>query len=787
MLDNDSDPFGSLEPASVTVVGAPGHGITSVDPATGAITYTPSAGYVGPDSFTYRVNDDLGADSNLATVSIDVLPSVTVSIGDVSASEGNLGTTNFVFTISLSAASLQTVKVVFFTSDGTASSGSDYQAISGTLSFGPGLTVQVLTVSVVGDTTAEPDETFYVNLSDAVNATLGASSGKSTILNDDIVASGLVAAYSFNEGSGNTVTDLSGHGNDGMVLGATWSSDGQYGDALLFNGCGSVVTIPDSASLRLTTGMTLEAWVLPTVVSNAWRDVIYKGNDNYYLEATSYYTKPAGGMIIGNSHVEAYGSSPLACNTWAHLAVTYDGTALRLYINGELVSCTPHTGNIKTSNNPLQIGGDNIFGQYFAGLIDEVRMYNRGLSASEIRSDMDTPLDLPLLADISGPAEVLRGEPADFTLIAIDSSPAFQAAPFAFIVDWGDGSPAETVTGVSGTIVSHTFNTAGPLTVSVTAADQIGTTSHQATRSVHVDAAQLRANAQNPSLVDLVWGGTPGDDQVELVETSGTTIRVHESLLDGTAVDLTQFYSGVTGRVLAYGNAGNDHLDARGLASKQATLDGGADNNTLYGGGAGDVLIGGIDGAEGQQGNNVIIAGNGSNTIYGNGPVGLKGSTGGNNLIFGGSGHDTIFGNYERVEKTNGQSSDGAEGGQNLIIGGGGSDSLYASQMADGAEGGHGSILVAGSTTLDESALLSILNEWTSTHSYADRIANISGTGSGPRNNGDNILQASVTIFDDGTSDDLFSDTNGELNWLALAFADDTSHRVKLGETMTDL
>ena len=886
VLSNDSDSDGTVDSTTVMIVGAAGHGTTSVDPASGVVTYTPAANYTGPDSFTYRIKDDRDADSNVATVSINVLPSVTVSIGDVSASEGNLGTTDFVFTISLSAASVQGVTVEFFTSPDTASAGSDYQSTSGTLSFEPGLTVELLTVSVVGDTAVEPDETFYVNLSNAVNATLGANSARGTIRNDDVVTSGLVAAYSFNAGAGSTVIDLSGHGNNGTVVNATWSTAGMYGDALSFNGHSAMVNVPDSASLHLTSGMTLEAWVLPTVVSNAWRDVIYKGNDNYYLEATSYYTKPAGGVIIGSSHVEAFAGSPLARNTWAHLAVTYDGAKLRLYVNGILVSSTAHTGNIETSNNPLQIGGDSIFGQYFAGLIDEVRVYNRALSSSEIVADMNTPLGLPPVADaggpyaieegdsltldgsassnhgqgplgyswdlngdgtfgdatgvtptlswnqlkslgitdgpaavnnvrvrvddgqggvvdsaattltvnnapptagISGPAAVLRGESASFTLSATDPSPADQAGPFAFVVDWGDGSPAQTVTDVSGTVVTHTFYTAGPLTVSVTAADRDSDTGLPAASNVQVDAAQLRANAQNPALVDLIWGGTPGDDRIELVETSGTTVRVHETLLDGTTVDLTQVYSGVTGRVLAYGNAGNDRLDARGLATRQATLDGGGGNNTLHGGAAGDVLIGGSDGAEGQQGSNVIIAGNGTNTIYGNAPIGLKGSTGGDNLIVGGSGNDTIFGNFERVETKNGQPSDGGEGGQNLIIDGGGSDTLYASQMADGAEGGHGSILVAGSTTLGESALLSVLSEWTSTRSYAARVANIEGTGSGPRNNGNSFLQAGVTVFDDGSHDDLFSDTKGELDWLLFAVSIDTPHRVKPGEKKTNL
>ena len=114
---------------------------------------------------------------------------------------------------------------------------------------------------------------------------------------------GLVAAYAFDEGTGSTVTDLSGNGNTGTLANTTWSS-GKYGSALAFNGTTSQVTIPDAASLHLTTAMTLEAWVNPAVVTSAWRDVIYKGNDNYFLMATSDRSStPAGGGIFGGTNV----------------------------------------------------------------------------------------------------------------------------------------------------------------------------------------------------------------------------------------------------------------------------------------------------------------------------------------------------------------------------------------------------------------------------------------------------------------------------------------------------
>ena len=70
---------------------------------------------------------------------------------------------------------------------------------------------------------------------------------------------------------------------------------GKYGGALSFNGTSARVNIPSSSSLQLTTAMTLEAWVNPSAVTAVWRDVIYKGNDNYYLEATSSASKPDAG------------------------------------------------------------------------------------------------------------------------------------------------------------------------------------------------------------------------------------------------------------------------------------------------------------------------------------------------------------------------------------------------------------------------------------------------------------------------------------------------------------
>ena len=138
-----------------------------------------------------------------------------------------------------------------------------------------------------------------------------------------------------------------------------------------------------------------------------WRDVIYKGNDNYYLEATSTQrTCRLAGALWARRTCDAYGTAALTANTWTYLAATYDGATLRLYVNGTQVSSLAQTGNIATSTNPLQIGGDSIYGQYFTGMIDEVRVYNVALTAAQIQADMNTPIATPDTQPPTAPANL---------------------------------------------------------------------------------------------------------------------------------------------------------------------------------------------------------------------------------------------------------------------------------------------------------------------------------------------------------------------------------------------
>jgi plastocyanin len=206
-------------------------------------------------------------------------------------------------------------------------------------------------------------------------------------------SNGLVASYSFNESTGATVTDASGNGNHGIITEATRTASGYFGNALKFDGVNDWVSVNDSASLDLSSGMTLEAWVNPAVVMNSWRTVLLKeqtGDEVYSLLANTDVNKPIMGQWINGGVKTLSGGSSLAPNKWWHLTATYDGQTQRLYVNGAQVSERAQTGLIQQSNGALRIGGNSIWGEYFQGLIDEVRIYNRALTNAEISKDVQT-------------------------------------------------------------------------------------------------------------------------------------------------------------------------------------------------------------------------------------------------------------------------------------------------------------------------------------------------------------------------------------------------------------
>lgn len=205
---------------------------------------------------------------------------------------------------------------------------------------------------------------------------------------------GPVLALGFNEAAGSAIAhDTSGAAHDGTIREAQFVA-GKYGNALSFDGVNDWVTVADAADLDLTSAMTLEAWVRPSDLAG-WRTVLMKESADsaaYELYANEETNRPSAYFVAGTTFKGVTGTAALSTAAWTHLATTYDGANMRIYVNGVLARTVARTGAINATAAPLRVGGNNAWGEFFAGLIDEVRVYNRALSQAEIQTDMNTPL-----------------------------------------------------------------------------------------------------------------------------------------------------------------------------------------------------------------------------------------------------------------------------------------------------------------------------------------------------------------------------------------------------------
>ncbi|MEB3190360.1 MAG: glycosyl hydrolase family 18 protein [Snowella sp.] len=168
-----------------------------------AVAITGDKVYEGNETFSLNLTSPTKAtiadNQGIATIIENDPTPPTLSINDVSILEGNSGLTNANFTVTLSAASSNTITVNYATQNGTALSGSDYTAKTGTITFSPGQLSQTVAISVNGDTTFEGNETFNVNLTNSTNAIINDGLGVGTITNDDsntsVTPKYVVAAY----------------------------------------------------------------------------------------------------------------------------------------------------------------------------------------------------------------------------------------------------------------------------------------------------------------------------------------------------------------------------------------------------------------------------------------------------------------------------------------------------------------------------------------------------------------------------------------------------------------
>jgi hypothetical protein len=301
----------------------------------------------------------------------------------------NAGSTTATITVLRSGSTNSKVTVRYGTSDGTAHAGVDYTATSGTLTFNVGVTKKTFKVQILGSPLTAP-KTVNLTLSNpSSGSALGTpSTALLTLLSTASVGTGLVAAYGFDEGAGTTSADGSGNGHTATLVGGPSWVAGQFGPALSFNGSSSYATTGLTTNLP---NWTISGWVrspaAPSTGSASGpihREANYQINWNHPAAA---FRGAAAVRVGGVWYAASFGS--LAANTWYYLAATYDGQTLNAYTNGVLITGNPApSGPSDADPNALTMGRHAAANQFFQGIVDNVRIYNRALSGAEIQQDM---------------------------------------------------------------------------------------------------------------------------------------------------------------------------------------------------------------------------------------------------------------------------------------------------------------------------------------------------------------------------------------------------------------
>jgi hypothetical protein len=521
VLQNDTDPDGTVDPTTVAVATPPAHGAVSIDPVTGQVTYTPSLNYSGPDSFTYTVKDDNGVASSPALVSLTVIAVAdppTLSVADATGDEGTP------IPLSIVAALTDT--------DGSESLSIQVSGVPALAQLSAGINngAGVWTLApgdLNGLTISCPDNTSF---SLAVTATSTESSN-----GDHASTSGTILV---------TVNNVAP-----KVTGLTPDSAINENDTFTLNG-----TFYDPGTLDTHT------------IVIAW------GPGEGTTTLTTAGPNPAGTTL----------GSPLGDGHWNFSAIHQylddnpSGTPSDVYLVG--VTITDKDNGVGTGSTSVTV--NNV---------------------------------APVVAPIQGPgfSPGVRGQTLSFS-----SSFTDVGTLDTHVVSWdfGDGTviPFHSTTDAGALAPSHIYANSGNYVVTVTVEDDdLGITT--VTKPITIAAVALEPDPGDPTKTALVVGGTPSNDTI-VISPVGNTGSVSVSINGNVQGTFTP-----TGRIIAFGQAGDDDIQVAGGVRQEAMLFGGDGNDRLKAGDGASVLVGGSgnDQLIGGNGRNILIGGTGSDSLIG--------------------------------------------------------------------------------------------------------------------------------------------------------------------------
>ena len=315
-----------------------------------------------------------------------------------------------------------------------------------------------------------------------------------TVSNTTTAPSGLVAGYAFNETIGTTASDASGNGLNGTLTnGPTWST-GKYGGAVNLDGVNDYVDLGNPVALRITGSMTVTGWINSSAFPRDDATIVSKrdsNNSGFQLDTTvDRGLRGIGFKLTGNSGGDMfrYGATALQLNTWYHVAGVYNAASgtLNVYLNGQLdngalVGTVVTSQQNSTQNVNIGRRSGNS-GYEFAGRVDDVRIYNRALTAAEIQTVMNISLggsssdSTPPAITISSPAN--NAQLSGIVTVTADANDNVGVTGVQFLVDgvntgvqdtaapYGLSWDTRTVTNGGHTLTARAFDAAGNSTLS---------------------------------------------------------------------------------------------------------------------------------------------------------------------------------------------------------------------------------------------------------------------------------------------------------------------------------
>ncbi|MGB9594695.1 MAG: LamG domain-containing protein [Candidatus Poribacteria bacterium] len=205
----------------------------------------------------------------------------------------------------------------------------------------------------------------------------------------------LVLALAFDENQGNESKDFSKYGFKATIEGPKWGV-GKFGKALEFDGLDDFVKVADAPQLRLINGGTVMAWAYILSGGHAsWPRLIHKSNTTAgtgpgYEVLFDRANGDAVRVCLGSACVDSFVEMKLDREKWYHIAMTFDGAKIKVYVDANLVAERNQPGVLIDSTDiPIIIGNSFNAQRAFQGTIDEVRIWSRALKAYEIKAQMD--------------------------------------------------------------------------------------------------------------------------------------------------------------------------------------------------------------------------------------------------------------------------------------------------------------------------------------------------------------------------------------------------------------